>query len=145
MSLRQLVQIKRDPPNLLGTSHQPQPATKTKKERRSWPPPTQPYPSFHFQSRISSAMSSSVGILHSPASNTTASNIIFLQGSITHNISHHLVKCCNFLHDIMSVIEWCHQLGTFFDKIVSTSVQCQGYLDPDIIGLFCHDYIICTT
>ena len=73
-----------------------------------------------------------------------ASNIIILQASITHNISHHLVKCCNFLH-IMSVIQWCHQLGTFFDKIVSICVQYQGYLDPDIIGLFCHDYIICTT
>ena len=63
----------------------------------------------------------------------------------THNISHHLMKYCNFLHDIMSVIQWCHQLGTFFDKIVSICVQYQGYLDPDIIGLFCHDYIICTT
>ena len=141
MSLRQLVQIKRDPPNLLGTSHQPAHEERTEIMASAY---TTPIHRFSFRVEYQALCHLQQAYYIHLLQPLPASNIIILQASITHNISHHLVKCCNFLH-IMSVIQWCHQLGTFFDKIVSICVQYQGYLDPDIIGLFCHDYIICTT
>ena len=94
--------------------------------------------------RISSAMLSSVCIFTASSSRSfQCSSIIILQASMTHLISHHLVRdLLQFSHMIAAIRVPSAQ---FIIKIVSICVQYQGYFDPDIIGPFFHNYIICKT
>ena len=96
--------------------------------------------------RISSAMLSSVCIFTASSSRSfQCSSIIsfYRHRKKTHLISHHLVRdLLQFSHMIAAIRVPSAQ---FIIKIVSICVQYQGYFDPDIIGPFFHNYIICKT
>ena len=128
------------PPYLPGTSHH----HRKKKERRSWPPPSHsPIHRFSFRQNIKRYAIFGMHIYCFELSQLPVLKHHHFTGIDDASISHHLVRdLLQFSHMIAAIRVPSAQ---FIIKIVSIRVQYQGYFDPDIIGPFFHNYIICKT